>query len=96
MVTKMPDISDRINVVLDSCFIVGYCAREKNKLTVASERLEHYSNLGGEFFIPGVAIGETIWTIRKMAVENNISESEQNDAFDTFLEMSKALSTVRL
>ena len=47
-----PTVISPAFVVLDACFVVGYCAKEPNKFATAQHELRQYANNGCEFLLP--------------------------------------------
>jgi predicted nucleic acid-binding protein len=77
--------------VLDACFLVGYCAKEKDKYRVVMERLSEYARENRALYIPGVAIGEVIWTICRLREEGAIDVAVRDLSLLSFREFCKQL-----
>ncbi len=88
MTTQQPSLY----AVLDSSFLVGYCAREKNKRNITDRVLLEYETEGRELYIPGIAAGEVIYTIARKHKDKELTDEEYDDAITLFELLSESLN----
>jgi predicted nucleic acid-binding protein len=72
-------------VVLDSSFLIAYCAKEPGRFARAAAEYGRYASEGREFFAPGVAAAEALSALCRKLQEGSLTIEEHSEAVQTLV-----------